>query len=450
MQITGPHLDTAKRGQPKPWFLRYSTPKTDANGSILRTPDGRPVLQRHRPYYKTKADAEADKPRIVDQHSTTGSGEFLFDRSAAAEFEAARKIAGHVPLTEVAKFWRLHHPEEKSKTLGEWQPVFIADVVSRHGKTRHEGDLRSRLDHFAAAGFRDRLPKTITRKEIISYLINSGGAPRTKLNRKRVLCAFFNWLLSQNAVTENAAGGIKRRELPVIKPKEIGFMTVAEVECYLRSCERYAPEMVAHEIIQFISGVRSDDEMDNFDAAFVLPATREIVIPASIAKTGKREVISAGLEPVFWSWWEVYGKKGGLLRPKNHDPEWRRVRALTLVKDPAHADELAKLPIKILLSLPEVKALMKQNPWPWNARRRSFCTHHVAAHGSADKTALVLRHRGAAETLHNSYRGTGVTVTQGKAYFSIMPSRIDHPIRPQLPEKGVIKTQRIKIQRNHG
>ena len=98
-----------------------------------------------------------------------GSGSFLFDRDAAADYEAAKKIAGDMPLIEVAKFWQLHNPETKLKTLAEWKPLFIGDVIARRGKTRHESDLRSRLDHFLAVGFGKHLPNTVTRTEILDY-----------------------------------------------------------------------------------------------------------------------------------------------------------------------------------------------------------------------------------------------------------------------------------------
>lgn len=53
-----------------------------------------------------------------------------------------------------------------------------------------------------------------------------------------------------------------------------------------------------------------------------------------------------------------------------------------------------------------------------------------------------MRHRGSAYTLHNSYRGLGVTPEQGQEYFKIMPAPVASPIRPTLIPKGIIRTQR--------
>ena len=55
------------------------------------------MLQRYRHYYEYKAEAEADKPRIREQYEKAGSGQFLFDRKAAADYENALKIVGGMP-----------------------------------------------------------------------------------------------------------------------------------------------------------------------------------------------------------------------------------------------------------------------------------------------------------------------------------------------------------------
>ena len=82
-----------------------------------------------------------------------------------------------------------------------------------------------------------------------------------------------------------------------------------------------APATRAGPVVELIAGVRADDEMANFSGAFVLPQTREVVIPSEIAKTGRREVINT-LEPIFWTWWTAYGRDG-ILRPANHPNRWR-------------------------------------------------------------------------------------------------------------------------------
>ncbi len=447
MNVKGPFKDTTKvaTGAAKPWYLSYFAPKLNADGTIGLDAEKRPILRRHRSYYHTKAEAEADKPRLETQHAATGTGEYLFDRSAAEDYEQAKKILGAgISMVDVAKFWRKHHPLEDKKKVAALVVDFLRSIEISHEKKRHWSDLKSRLGMFVAAGFGERYPDTITRDEVMGYVLNrenqdgSKAGARTQRNHKTALCTFFNWVLDKKLIEKNPAAGIRKRMLAKEVPKEIEYLNLEYVRRYLRSAERYAPDLVAHEVIQLVSGVRSDDEMENFQAEFVKPRTKNIVIPAAIAKTEKREVID-NVEECFWAWWSEYGREKGLLRPRNYGPKWERLRVLASVNDQAEADKLARLPIKTLLALPASKAALVD--WPWNARRRSFCTYHIAMHQSADKTALILRHRGAASTLHNSYRGLGATQEDGREYFSVLPEKVSQPILPEVEAKGIVKIQ---------
>lgn len=169
MDITGPFLDRKKRRQHQPrcWYLRYSAPKKNEDGTIALGENGRPLLQRHRPYYETKDKAEADKPRILSQETEAGSGEFLFDRTAASDYEAAKRIVGAVPLVEIAKFWRRHHPDKPKENLAELFPKFLQDVEDRLGKERHWSDLKSRGGIFLKT-YGTRYPDTISREDVLS------------------------------------------------------------------------------------------------------------------------------------------------------------------------------------------------------------------------------------------------------------------------------------------
>lgn len=441
MKIGGPFRDKFKHGRQHKWYLSFSITKKNEDGSIVFDAKGKPARERKRPYYASKEKARADIQRIRDQYAETGGGNFLFDRKAAGEFEEAKKISGGISLVEVAKFWRLHHPIKPTEKLGALYDQFMADLAIRLGKDgRTYSDRKSRLGAFLAAGFKDRYPDTVTRKETLDYLSGIPEVvPRTKRNHKIAICEFFNWLVENGKMSANPAAGIKKGKFGKEVRKEIKFLSLSAVERYLRAAERYDPEIVPHEIIQLVSGVRSDDEMGDFRAEFVLPQTREVVIPAEIAKTGVREVIDT-LEDNFWAWWSAYGPKAGLLRPKYYGPRWWRIRILAAISDQDKADRLARLPTKSLLKMKESEKLLGE--WPWNARRRTFCTYHVAMHQSADRTALILRHRGSPTTLHDSYRGLGVKEDQGRAYFQILPRPCKSPILPDRPAKGIIVQQR--------
>lgn len=437
MKIGGPFFDASRRQSPKKWWLSYFIPKLTPKGAPILDPEGRAVVVRKRPYYKSQELAQADKPRLLAQYGASGAGGML-SRVDAEQFEYLRNAVPEIAPMELAKFWRLHHPRAVASTIAELVPEFLLWVKSRIGEERHHNDLKSRLKLFCLA-FGDRLPATVTREEFMTWLLSLGKGGRTVLNQKRAVVNFFNWLThDKRLLPSNQLAGIKKRQLPKSATKEIEFLSLVQMNRYVRACERYDPDLVAHEIIQFISGVRADDEMADFDGKWVKPQTREIVIPSEIAKTGRREVIDT-LEPNFWDWWKEYGREG-ILRPKNYEQRWFRIRVLAAIEDRAKADELAALPIKTLLGEPTAKAALKA--WPWNARRRTFCTYHIAKHQSADKTALILRHRGEAATLHNSYRGLGVTQAEGIAYCEMRPNPVARPILPaRSAPKGIIRLQ---------
>jgi hypothetical protein len=414
MKISGPHRNKA-RGN---WYLSYSTPKLDANGVPQLTAEGQVIRERHRPHYVSKALAEADKPAIAQQYATAGSGSFTHSRAAQADYDAARQIlpAG-VTMTLAAQFYRQHNPRGVAMRLDQARTDFLKHIEALHGKDRHYQDLDWRTAAFVASR-EDRAVASITRKEAMAYLLGRGGAARSQLNHKRALCSWFNWLVEQEARMDNPFGGIKRKKLPKILAKEIEFLPIERVEAYLRAAETYDPELVAHEVVQLFAGVRADDEMADFRGEWVKAATREVVTPATTTKTGVREVID-GLEENFWAWWAAYGREG-VLRPKNYKKRFWRIRILAQVADEAERARLARLTTDGLRRVPEARALLGN--WPWNARRRTFCTYHVAKHQSAAKTALILRQRSGERILHASYRGLGVTAAQGAAYFALMPA----------------------------
>lgn len=420
MKIGGPFKNKA-RGN---WYLSYFVPRLGPNGAPTMK-EGKVVLERHRPHYDSKAKAEADKPRVRGQAGTAGAGDFIHSREAQTDYsQAIGRLPAGVTVSMAADFYVRHNPQGEVITLELGRTRFLEQRKKLVGETRHYKDLDWRTKAFVDA-HPGRAAASPTRKEAMKYLLDLDCEPRGKLNHKRALCTWGNWMIEEGIRTDNPFGGIKRKQLPKVLHKEVVFMPLADVEAYLRAAERFDPELVAHEVVQLFAGVRADDEMADFRGEWVKSSTQEVVVPAEAVKTGPRSVID-GLEENFWAWWKHYGRDG-LLRPRNYKKRFWRIRILAQIPDQAEADKLARLQISDLLARPESKQLLDN--WPWNARRRTFCTYHVAKHRSADQTALILRHKGSVQTLHDSYRGTGVKTTQGKVYFAMQPKPLRHAIR---------------------
>lgn len=435
MKISGPHRDLQRKDAKKSWYLSYFAPVLDDGGKPVLI-DGRAKKTRRRPYFQSKALAEAHKESLADQYNATGSGSFVHSREAQSDYERARRLlpAG-VTVEAAAAFYLKHHPAGEVVTIEVARERFLTALQQLRGKDHHYQDLKTRTAAVVRA-FAGRDPNTITRPEAMAFLLALPQKPRGLLNYKRAACNFFNWMLTTQPplIEANPFGGIKRKQLPKILQKEIEFLPLDRVERYLRAAERYDPDLVAHEAVQLFAGVRADDEMADFRGEWVKAATKEIVTPAEITKTGKRDVIS-GLEENFWAWWTVHGREG-LLRPANYEPRWKRLRILAAAADQVTRDQLARMPVKRLLSQ------HRPPPWPWNARRRTFCSYKVAKDGSAGKAAQILRHKGGEAILRNSYLGTGITPAQGALYFSLLPKKVRQPIRPVVEARGVILLQR--------
>jgi len=440
VNITGPFLDKQRRTSKRKWYLHYCVPELGANGSPVMV-EGKVKMERHRPYYESKALAEADKPRIRGQYGTAGAGDFIHSRDAQSDYsQAVGLLPAGVTVTMAAQFYARHNPKGEVVTLEIARSKFLEQRKLLVGDTRHYRDLDWRTAAFVTA-HSGRPAASITRSETMTYLLNLKGEPRSKLNHKRALCTWGNWMIEAGIRADNPFGGIKRKQLPKVLHKEVEFFSLTEVEAYLRAAERYDPELLAHEIVQLLAGVRADDEMADFRGEWVKASTREVVLPAEITKTGNRAVID-GLEDNFWAWWKAYGRDG-LLRPRNYKKRFWRIRILSQIPKRDDADRMAGIWVNQVVKTAAAKPLLLN--WPWNARRRTFCTYHVAKYRSADRTALILRHKGSVQTLHDSYRGTGVKPAQGKHYFTIMPKPVSHALRPRIKQHVIGQMHSPKI-----
>jgi hypothetical protein len=146
MKITGPFLDTAKKGQPKPWFLRLTIPVVLPDGTYSLNSKGRMVMKRQRPYYPTKSAATADIPHLKDKHNATGSGSTgILNRAQVADFESAKKIVPEASLSDVARFWRMHHPLTASMRIGTHVARVIDRMEQRRGRTKQWKGTVSKL-----------------------------------------------------------------------------------------------------------------------------------------------------------------------------------------------------------------------------------------------------------------------------------------------------------------
>ena len=82
------------------WYLDFYVPRMNPDGiAVLK--DGRRVLRRLRPRYKTRELAQADVPNIRSQHAAAGvSHSGILTRAQALEYDQAKLIVPEASLVE--------------------------------------------------------------------------------------------------------------------------------------------------------------------------------------------------------------------------------------------------------------------------------------------------------------------------------------------------------------
>jgi hypothetical protein len=97
MKIGGPFLDPARHPPAKHWYLSYFVPKKNPDGTLVLR-EGRAVLERKRPYFDSREDAQEEKPAIAARYAVAGvsTDVGVLTREQAADYEAARQIVPEV------------------------------------------------------------------------------------------------------------------------------------------------------------------------------------------------------------------------------------------------------------------------------------------------------------------------------------------------------------------
>ena len=229
----------------------------------------------------------------------------------------------------------------------------------------------------------------ITQEQVADLLLGLPFQANTVDGYRKNWRTFFNWCVRQRLCAVSPMEGIDRIRIP---EKEPGFMAVEDVRRFFTKAEEIDPDYVPVLALSFFAGMRSSGiaRMEREDLDFEQQGIRH---RGAKHKSGRRFFVQ-GFEQNLWPWLEP----------------WRK--------------------FKVLPSWPSSTAIKRREriyrdadvEFPHNAGRHSFCTYHVALHGSADRTATLLTHRGSISVLYDHYRGNA-TQAAAKDYFSIVPGQ---------------------------
>ncbi|VGO16681.1 hypothetical protein PDESU_05272 [Pontiella desulfatans] len=339
-------------------------------------------------FFKTvrERDIQFNRLKRVARHE---GHDVLSEVSASdlALLKDLREILGEHDPREAARFFmEQKHPNSKT-TIGEALRLFQADQELQNLTETHLHQQNHKLDILALGVGKERRLVEIAPKDITALLRGLGFEPVTQRGYQANWMVFFSWCVANRLCPVSPMAGMKK--IKVVRG-EVDFMQVADVKAFFGKAVEIHKELAPALALAFFAGMRSAsiERMVRDDIDF---EHRRIRFQAQRQKTNKRFMVQ-GYPDNLWDWLEPW-------RTEKELPHWP---GSTFTKYRNQIYSAAKV------------------RFPNNAGRHSFCTHHVALYGSADRTATLLTHRGSVSTLYDHYCGC-TTKDEAERYFQIMP-----------------------------
>lgn len=237
--------------------------------------------------------------------------------------------------------------------------VRLVDAVNEYllGKARagrsggHLGHLHKALSSFAR-GREGRPVATITSAEIEAWVNGQGWGAKTRRGYLLDVRAFLGACCRRGHLVVNPALGV---DLPTVPPRAPGIHTPSQVQVVLEAARASDLDVCRFLAVRYFAGLRWTEAAQLVEEN-IQPGRGFLEVPAAVAKTRQRRLVI--IQPALRAWLDL----GGVcpLRQVNN-----RLAAV-----------IAKSGVV----------------WTQNVTRHSFVSYHLAAFGSAAKTALEAGH----------------------------------------------------------
>jgi integrase len=345
-------------------------------------------FNRGRKFFKTKAEAEAERLRQIttlERHGREAVG--LSPGELSAIIQARNKLARHGKTIEDAAAFYLDYLERIRRcnvTVVELAKE-VLEAKRKDGMSAiYIADLKKRLATFTA-DFGERPIAGITVEELDNWLRNLECGPKSRANFRANVGVMFSYAERRGVIDRNPVLRTAQPKL-VDKPPEI--FPVDELEVLLNTAATRAPEVVPMLAIGAFAGVR-EAEIKRLNWSEVDQRRKHIEIKSSKAKSARRRLIE--IQPNLVQWLQPYSGMTGPVVPVNSR------KKLALVRKAA---ELAR--------------------WPQNGLRHSFASYRLAAIHDAPRVASELGHT-SPKMLYSTYREL-VLPEEAERYWKIMPA----------------------------
>lgn len=268
----------------------------------------------------------------------------------------------------------------RSCTVAALVAEFNAAKKKDGAAERYLGDLRNRLDTFAAE-FGALKVAEIMPSQIDDWLRGLKVAGQTRNNFRRVLHVFFEFGKVRGYATSNPVTGTAKAKVVRGAPE---IFTPEQMRTVL---EKAPAEFVPYLAIGAFAGLRSA-EIERLDWSEIDLARRLIQVTAKNAKTAQRRFVTVC--DALAAWLAPHVRKSGPVATTEsvRDGRGKTCKAAGI-------------------------------EWPSNVLRHSFASYHLAQFKNAGQTAAELGHAGAA-MLYQHYREL-VTPDAAAKWWQIMP-----------------------------
>lgn len=221
----------------------------------------------------------------------------------------------------------------------------------------------------------------ITAAAVEKWLSGHGWAPATRKGARGDLLAFFNWCRRRGYAQANPVESVP---VPLLEDKAPEILTVPQAKSVLDAARKSDPGMCGFFALALFCGIRPA-ELLRLSPDNVRLKDGLVEVPGPKAKSRQRRLVKLPANAAAWC------RIGMEWPPKNWRKRFDAVRA--------------------------VAGLL--GSWGHDAARHSFASYHLAAYGSADKTAVEMGH-GSTAMLFAQYREL-VDPAAGKRFFAIRP-----------------------------
>ena len=344
-------------------------------------------FNRGRKFFKTKAEAEAERLRQIttlERHGREAVG--LPPGELSAIIQARTDLAKHGKTIDDAAAFYLDYLERIRRckvTVAELAKEVLEAKCKDGMSATYIDDLKKRLARFCA-DFGERNIAGITVEELDNWLRALPGSPKSRANYRANVGVLFSYAERRRMIDSNPILHTARPKLPDNPPE---IFSVDELAALLNAAAKRVPGVLPMLAIGAFAGLR-DAEIKRLDWSEVDQKRGHIEIKSSKSKSARRRIVE--MQPNLREWLRPYAGMTGAVAAVN----WRK--KLDLVRKAA---ELAR--------------------WPQNGLRHSFASYRLAACHDAPRVSSELGHT-SPKMLYSTYREL-VLPEDGERYWKLIP-----------------------------